>query len=129
MNKKCLIFCLLLCCVVTLSGRADNELSKIQNQIKQTEQQSAKIEQQIKTSTKNVEQTKKKLVRAADRVSELEEQRAILEKRIAELDAQRDVINAELKQSHDGISDATSSILYISANPNFNTATMHAATR
>lgn len=125
MNKKCLIFCLLLCCVVTLSGRADNELSKIQNQIKQTEQQSAKIEQQIKTSTKDVEQTKKKLVRAADRVSELEEQRAILEKRIAELDAQRDVINTELKQSHDGISDATSSILYISANPNFDTATMH----
>jgi len=102
-----------------------NELSKIQKQIKETELQHKKIEQQLKTSAKDVEQTKKQLVKTADRVSDLEEQRNDISKRIAELDKQRDKINAELTQSRDGILDATSSILFIASNPNFDAKTMH----
>ena len=104
---------------------AGGELAKIQNQIKKTEQQNKQIEQQLQTSNKNVEQTKKQLVKAADRVSDLEEQRSALVKRIAELDKQRDKINEELLQHNQGISDATSSILFIASNPNFNAETMH----
>ena len=36
-----------------------SELSKIKNQIKQTEQKNKQIEQQLKTARKNVEKTKK----------------------------------------------------------------------
>ena len=104
---------------------ANNELAKIQNQIKQTEQKNKQIEQQIKTSTRDVEQTKQKLVKAADKVSNLEEQRGALVKRIAELDKQREKINAELLSSYDGISDATASMLFIASHPNFDTDTMH----
>jgi septal ring factor EnvC (AmiA/AmiB activator) len=100
-------------------------LSKIQNQIKQTELQHKKIEQQLKTSASDVERTKKQLVKTADRVSTLEEQRNTMAKRIAELDKQRDKINAELSQNRNGIMDATSSILYIASNPNFDAKTMH----
>ena len=103
----------------------NNELVKIQKQIKQTEQQHKKIAQQLKVSLQDVEKTKKKLVKTADRVSDLEEQRSILTKRIAELDKQRDIISKDLAQSHDGISDALSSILFISQNPNFDSETMH----
>ena len=112
-----------LCCVPCFGG--SNELSKIQKQIKETEIQNKKLEQQLKTSTKDVEQTKKQLVKTADRVSDLEEQRNNISKRIAELDKQRDKINAELTQSRDGITDATSSMLFIASNPNFNATTMH----
>ena len=104
---------------------ANNELSQIQNQIKQTEIQNKKIEQQLKTSTKDVEQTKKQLVKTADKVSNLEEQRGALLKRIAELDTQRDKINTELNSSYAGIKDATASILFIASNPNFDSQTMH----
>ncbi len=104
---------------------ANNELIKIQNQIKQTEQQHKKIEQQLKVALQDVEKTRKKLVKTADRVSDLEEQRTILIKRIAELDKQRDIISKDLSKSHDGISDALSSILFISQNPNFDSKTMH----
>lgn len=104
---------------------ANNELTKIQNQIKETELQNKKIEQQLKTSVRDVEQTKKQLVKAADKVSTLEEQRSALIKRIAELDKQRDKINAELSRSYDGISDATASMLFIASNPNFDAPTMH----
>ena len=104
---------------------ANDELAKIQKQIKQTELQHKKIEEQLKTSTKDVEKTKKQLVKTADRVSSLEEQRSSMAKRIAELDKQRDKINAELTQSRTGIMDATSSILFIASNPNFDAATMH----
>jgi len=104
---------------------ANTELTKIQNQIKQTEQQNKQIEAQLKTSAKDVEQTKKKLVKAADKVSDLEDQRSELAKRIAELDKQRDKITAELSQSKNGIIDATSSILFIASNPNFDSETMH----
>ena len=104
---------------------ANTELSKIQNQIKQTEIQNKKIEQQIKASAKDVEKTKKQLVKTADKVSSLQEQRGALLKRIAELDKQRDQINAELAQSHNGISDTTAGILFIASNPNFDSQTMH----
>ena len=57
---------------------ATSELDKIQNQIKQTEQQNKQIEIQLETSAKDVEQTKKKLVKAANQFSNLEEQRNML---------------------------------------------------
>lgn len=125
MNCSKYIFLSALIGTISLPGFANTELDKIQNQIKQTEQQNKKIEQQLKTSTKDVEQTKKKLVKAATQVSDLEEQRTALAKRIAELDAQRDVINAQLSKSHDGIADSTASILFIASNPNFDSQTMH----
>lgn len=104
---------------------SSNELTQIQNQIKQTEQQNKKIEQQLQTSTKDVEKTKKQLVKAADKVNDLEEQRSALSKRIAELDAQRDKISAELSRNYDGVVDSTASILFIASNPNFDSKTMH----
>ncbi len=104
---------------------APSELSKIQNQIKQTEQKNKQIEQQLKTSSRDVEQTKKQLVKTADKVSDLEEQRSALTKRIAELDKQRDKINAELAQNYEGITDATASMLFIASHPNFDSETMH----
>ena len=104
---------------------ANNELAKIQNQIKQTEQQNKQIEQQLKTSTRDVEQTKKKLVKAASQVSTLEEQRNAISKNIAELDKQRDKISAQLSKDYEGISDATNSILFIALNPSFDAETMH----
>lgn len=104
---------------------AGNELAKIQNQIKQTEQQNKQIEQKLKTSIRDVEQTKKQLVRAADRVSNLEEQRGALTKRIAELDKERVRISNELSQSYNGITDATASMLFIASHPNFDATTMH----
>jgi septal ring factor EnvC (AmiA/AmiB activator) len=104
---------------------ANNELTKIQNQIKQTEQKNKQIEQQLKTSTRDVEQTKKQLVKTADRVSDLEEQRGALIKRIAELDKQRDKINAELSQNYSGITDAITGMLFIASNPTFDAETMH----
>lgn len=126
MYKKSSIFTII---SLTILGMpclgASNELSKIQKQIKETELQHKKIEQQLQTSSKSVEQTKKQLVKTADRVSDLEEQRSNIAKRIAELDKQREKINAELTQSRDGIIDATSGILFIAANPNFDATTMH----
>lgn len=104
---------------------ANNELVKIQNQIKQTEQKNKQIEQQLKTSTRDMEQTKKQLVKTADRVSDLEEQRGAIIKRIAELDKQRDKLNTELANSYEGITDATAGMLFIALNPNFNAKTMH----
>ena len=123
-RKDILSAIILSVCALPAFG-ANNELAKIQSQIKETEIQNKKIEAQLRTSSKNVEQTKKQLVRAADKVSNLEEQRGALIKRIAELDKQRDKINAELTKSYDGITDATASMLFISSNPNFDAATMH----
>lgn len=125
MNKPKYILFGIICGVFITPSFADNELVKIQNQIKQTEQQNAQIEKQIQTSIKDVEQTKKKLVRAATQVSDLEEQRSQLSKKIAELDAQRDKISAQLSASYDGVSDSLSSILFIAQNPNFDSQTMH----
>ena len=104
---------------------ATSELDKIQNQIKQTEQQNKQIEIQLETSTKDVEQTKKKLVKAANQFSTLEEQRNALAQKIAELDSKRDKISAELSQSYNGISDSTASILFIASNPDFDSENMH----
>ena len=104
---------------------ANNELSKIQSQIKQTEQKNKQIEQQLQTSNRDVEKTKKQLVKTADKVSDLEEQRGELSRRIAELDKQRDKINAELEKNYDSIADATAGMLFIAAHPNFDTKTMH----
>ena len=120
-----LIFITTICGVFYTPTFANNELAKIQNQIKQTEQQNKQIEQQLKTSTRDVEQTKKKLVKAASQVSTLEEQRTAISKNIAELDAQRDKISAQLSKDYDGISDATNSILFIALNPSFDSETMH----
>ena len=125
MYKNKFIFVGVLIGLNTMPVFANNELAKIQNQIKQTEQENKKIEQQLQTSIKDVEKTKKQLVKTADRVSNLEEQRAALSKKIAELDKQRDKINAELARSYDGISDSTGSILFIAQNPSFDAQTMH----
>ena len=126
MRNKYVILSLVLAAFYGANCFAGNkELDKIQNQIKETELQHKKIEQQLKTSTKDVEQTKKQLVKTADRVSNLEEQRGALSKRIAELDKQRDKINNELSRSQKGIMDATSSMLFIASNPNFDADTMH----
>jgi len=125
MNKPKRILFGLVCGAFIAPAFANNELITIQKQIKQTEQQNAQIEKQLQTATKDMEQTKKKLVRAASQVSDLEEQRAQLAKKIAELDAQRDKISAQLSASHDGVSDAMSSILFIAQNPNFDSQTMH----
>lgn len=123
-RKDILSLFILSICALPAFG-ANNELAKIQNQIKETEIQNKKIEQQLKTSSKDVEKTKKQLVKAADKVSNLEEQRGALIKRISELDKQRDKINKELSHSYDGITDATSSMLFIASNPNFDVSTMH----
>lgn len=104
---------------------ATTELSKIKNQIKQTEQKNKQIEQQLKTARQNVEKTKKDLVRAADKVSDLEEQRNALKKRIAELDQQRDKINTELSQNYNDIANATAGMVFIAAHPNFDSESMH----
>ncbi len=126
MIKNKFILCgICLCYGAMPAFGANTELTKIQNQIKQTEIQNKKIEQQLQTSNKDVEKTKKQLVKAADKVSNLEEQRGALIKRITELDKQRDKINIELAQSHNGITDATASMLFIASNPNFDAQTMH----
>ena len=121
---KC-IFTTLALCIFCMPSFATSELDKIQNQIKQTEQQNKQITIQLETSTKDVEQTKKKLVKAANQFSDLEYQRNALAQRIAELDAQRDKISQELSQSYDGISDSTAGMLFIASNPDFDSENMH----
>ncbi|MBQ6110685.1 MAG: peptidoglycan DD-metalloendopeptidase family protein [Alphaproteobacteria bacterium] len=125
MNSKRFILIGIFIGFILKPGYSNDELIKIQHQIKQTEQQNKKIEQQLQTSAKDVEQTKKQLVKAADKVSDLEEQRSALARRIAELDKQRDKISAELSRSYDGVVDSTASILFIASNPNFDAKTMH----
>lgn len=112
-------------CIFVGTAHSASELSKINAQIKQTEQQNKKLEQQVKTSDREVSRTKKDLVRAADRVSSLEEQRTAMAKKIAELDAQRESITNDMEKNRDRISDATASILFISSHPNFDSENMH----
>ena len=109
-----------------LSGSAMgvSELSKINAQIKQTEQQNKKLEQQVKSSDREVSQTKKQLVRAADKVSNLEDQRSAMAKKIAELDAQREKISREMEQNRERVADATASVLFVASHPNFDSETM-----
>lgn len=123
MKKLLLIFSLLFVCMPPVLGAS--ELSKINAQIKQTEQQNKKLEQQVKTSEREVSRTKKDLVRAADKVSDLEEQRAQMAKKIAELDSQRDSIVREIETNRGRIVDATGSILFVASHPSFDSDSMH----
>ena len=125
LKNKFALYGVFLCGMSLPAFGTNTELTKIQNQIKQTELQNKKIEQQLQTSNKDVEKTKKQLVKAADKVSNLEEQRGALLKRITELDKQRDKINIELAQNHDNITNATAGMLFIASNPNFDSQTMH----
>lgn len=122
MKKIFLIFSLL--CIFTSPGLGNSELSKINAQIKQTEQQTKKLEQQVETSEREVNQTKKQLVKAADKVSDLEEKRAEMAKKIAELDAQRDKITQEMNNNKSRIADASASVLFIASHPNFDSKNM-----
>lgn len=79
MKKIIAIFSLLF--VVVAPSYGASELSKINAQIKQTEQQNKKLEQQVKTSDREVSKTKKDLVRAANKVSSLEDQRGAMAKK------------------------------------------------
>ncbi|MBO4480385.1 MAG: peptidoglycan DD-metalloendopeptidase family protein [Alphaproteobacteria bacterium] len=108
---------------VAFAGSA--ELDQIQSQIRQTEQKNKQLEQQVKTSDRDVAQTKKQLVSAADKVSSLEELRADIAKKIAELDARRAEISAELEKNRGRVVDASSSMVFIALNPNFDTDNMH----
>lgn len=104
---------------------ANNELAKIQSQIRQTEQQNKKLEEQVKKSDKNIAQTKQDLVRTAGRVSSLEEQRGKMQNKIDELDAQREKISKELATNKSRIFDSVSGILYMANHPNFDVRDMH----
>lgn len=117
MKKIVAIFSLLCFAMGPVYGAS--ELSKINAQIKQTEQQNKKLEQQVKSSEREVSKTKKELVRAADKVSSLEDQRGAMAKKIAELDAQREKITREMESNRARISDATASILFVASHPSF----------
>ncbi len=123
MKKIVAVLSLLIVCAGPVFGAS--ELSKINAQIKQTEQQNKKLEQQVKTSERDVAKTKKQLVKAADKVSVLEEQRAIMAKKIAELDAQRDKINREMDANRGRIADAAASILFVASHPSFDSEGMN----
>jgi len=101
-----------------------SELSKINAQIKQTEQQNKKLEQQVKTSERDVAKTKKQLVKTADKVSDLEELRGEMAKKIAELDAQRDKITKDMEKNQGRIVDAASGILFVASHPSFDSENM-----
>lgn len=104
---------------------APSELDKIQTQIKQTEQKNKQLEQQVKTSDRDVAKTKKQLVTAAGKVSSLEEVRASIAKKIAELDARRAELSAELEKNRERVADATAGMVFIAANPSFDSQNMH----
>ena len=122
MKKVIAIFSLL--CFVSAPVMGASELSKINAQIKQTEQQNKKLEQQVKSSDRDVARTKKDLVRAADRVSSLEEQRSAIAKKIDELDAQRNKIATEMEKNRGRVADAAAGILFVAAHPSFDTDDM-----
>ena len=122
MKKIIAIFSLFF--VVGAPSYGASELSKINAQIKQTEQQNKKLEQQVKTSDREVSKTKKQLVQAADKVSSLEEQRSAMAKKIAELDAQREKITQEMERNRGRIADAAASILFVASHPSFDSEDM-----
>lgn len=122
MKKVIAIFSLL--CVMTAPVLGASELSKINAQIKQTEQQNKKLEQQVKTSERDVAKTKKDLVRVADRVSSLEEQRSAMAKKIEELDIRRDKIAREMNNNRERIADAAAGVLFVASHPSFDTDDM-----
>ena len=121
--KKIIAICsLLFVCAGPAAGAS--ELSKINAQIKQTEQENKKLEQRVKTSEREVSRTKKDLVQTADKVSALEEQRAEMAKKIAELDAQRNKISQEMDANRGRVADAAASILFVASHPNFDAESM-----
>ena len=121
--KKIIAICsLLFVCAGPAAGAS--ELSKINAQIKQTEQENKKLEQRVKTSEREVSRTKKDLVQTADKVSALEEQRAEMAKKIAELDAKRDKISQEMDANRGRVADAAASILFVASHPNFDAESM-----
>ncbi len=123
----CLVCVVASPCVVTGAAHAASEsadLVKINAQIKKTEQQNKKLAEKVKTSDRDVAQTRKKLVRAADQVSSLEEQRGAIARKIDELDARRDKIAKTMAQNQGRIADATASILFVAAHPNFDSENM-----
>ena len=122
MKKVIAIFSLLW--AVSAPAFGASELSKINAQIKQTEQQNKKLEQQVKTSERDVEKTRKDLVRAADRVSTLEEQRSAVAKKIEELDIKRDKISREMDKNRGRVADAAAGILFVASHPSFDTDDM-----
>ena len=122
MKKIFLVFSLL--CVVSAPTWGASELSKINAQIKQTEQQNKKLEQQVKTSERDIAKTKKDLVRAADKVSTLEDQRSAIAKKIDELDAQRDKIAREMENNRGRVADAAASVLFVASHPSFDSDNM-----
>lgn len=101
-----------------------SELSRINAQIKQTEQQQKQIEEKVKTSNRDIERTKKDLVRAADKVSDLEEQRSEMARKIAELDRQRDGLQVSLAKNQERIADSAATILFVSSHPSFDSENM-----
>lgn len=106
------------------NGYAATELSKINAQIKQTEQQNKKLEQQVKTSERDVAKTKKQLVKTADKVSSLEDERSALVKKIADLDEKIEKNSVELKKNQARVADAASGILFVASHPNFDSEDM-----
>lgn len=122
MRRIILILFVLFCGVCDV--HASGELSKINAQIQQTEQQNKKLEQQVKTSERDVAKTKKQLVKAADKVSSLEDKRAEMAKKIAQLDAQRDEIMRDMQKNQTRISDAMGSVLFVASHPSFDSDTM-----
>lgn len=105
-------------------GYGASELSKINAQIKQTEQQNKKLEQQVKTSDKEISRTKKQLVQAADKVSSLEDKRGEMARKIAELDVKLEKMTADMQKKQTVISDSAASILFVASHPNFDTENM-----
>lgn len=103
---------------------APSELSRINAQIKQTEQQQKQLDEKVKTSNRDIERTKKDLVRAADKVSDLEDQRGAVTRKIIELDKKRDQLQDSLARNHERIADAAATILFVSAHPSFDTDNM-----
>ncbi len=111
--------------LATAPAHGASELSKINAQIKQTEQQNKKLQAQVKSSQRDVEQTKKKLVKAAGQVSNLEEQRGIVTRKIFELDGQIEKLTKSIEENRGRIADAAASILFVASHPSFNTDDMN----
>ena len=103
---------------------AASELSKINAEIKQTQQQNKKLAEKVQSSEREISKTKKQLVKAADKVSTLEDQRAEMARKIAELDAQRDKITADMEKNRGRIADAAASILFVASHPSFDSENM-----
>ncbi|MBR4891993.1 MAG: peptidoglycan DD-metalloendopeptidase family protein [Alphaproteobacteria bacterium] len=122
MKRIFTIFSLLF--VITGPVLGASELSKINAQIKQTEQQNKKLEQQVKSSDKEISKTKKELIKAADKVSSLEDKRTQMEKKIAELDSQIEKKSTDMKKNYNIAADSAASILFVASHPNFDTENM-----